>query len=235
MVQLTLAKRRALRRRSQDGAAMFIVSMTIAVLASLGVYALAAAATEVRSSGNERQNTQTHFLATYGVLGTAHDLTAYKAQFYLNLVINGQNDTPCMSLPGLPGTADRYSRACRFMEASPTLGTAELGQTAQGGSWVGAVTMPYNATTPMAPLVNPGSFGYTPMNGKFHVELTEPTQTGGVARFDLKQNFCFITWTASSYGLTQPIFAGNPTGVFGSEGIETQRARLVTGPVQCPR
>jgi hypothetical protein len=210
---------------------MFIVSMTLAVLASVGVYALAAAATEVRTSGNERQNTQTHFLATYGVLGTAHDLTATRAQFYLNLVINGQNDTPCLSLPNVPANADRASKACRFMEASPTLGTnGEL-----GSAWTGAVTVPYAATQPYTPNVAPGSFGYTPMNGKFHVELTEPTQTGGVARFDLQQNFCFVTWTASSYGLTQPIFLGNPTAVFGSEGIETQRARLVTGPVQCPR
>ena len=229
-VSVALAKRRAARRRSQDGAAMFVVAMTISVLASLGVYALAAASTEVRSSGNERQNTQTHFLATYGVLGTAHDLTATRAQFYLNLVINGQNDTPCLSLPNLPPTADRSSRACRFMEASPTAPNPEL-----GSAWTGAVTVPYGGATPYAPTIAPGSFGYTPMNGKFHVELTEPVQTGGVARFDLKQNFCFITWTASSYGMTQPVFLGNPTGVFGSEGIETQRARLVTGPVQCPR
>ena len=58
---------------------MFIVAMTLAVLASVGVYALAAAANEVRTSGNERQNTQTHYLAEYGVLGAAHEMTGKRA------------------------------------------------------------------------------------------------------------------------------------------------------------
>ena len=75
MNALALAKRRAALRRREDGAAMFIVAMTLAVLASVGVYALAAAATEVKTSGNERQNTQTHYLSQYGVLGVAHEMT----------------------------------------------------------------------------------------------------------------------------------------------------------------
>ena len=47
---------------------LFVVAMVIAVLASVGLYALAAASIEVRASGNERQNTQTHYLAEYGIL-----------------------------------------------------------------------------------------------------------------------------------------------------------------------
>ena len=68
MRALALAKRRSALRRRDEGAVMFIVAMTLAVLASVGVYALAAAATEVRTSGNERQGTQTHYLAEFGVI-----------------------------------------------------------------------------------------------------------------------------------------------------------------------
>ena len=42
-LQLHAIKRRIAARRGQDGAALFIVAMSLAVLASVGVFALAAA------------------------------------------------------------------------------------------------------------------------------------------------------------------------------------------------
>ena len=118
-----IAKRRTARRRGEDGAAMFIVSMTIAVLASVGMYALAAAQNEVRTSGNERQNTQTHYLSEYGVIGVTHEMQSSKAAFYMGLMLNPTTiDTPCVSLPTVPNTASILTRACR------RLGSAELGQ-----------------------------------------------------------------------------------------------------------
>ncbi len=74
LTRLAGAKRRWSHRQDEAGAAMFIVSMTLTVLASVGIYALAAASNEVRTSGYERQNTQTHYLASYGVLGIAHEI-----------------------------------------------------------------------------------------------------------------------------------------------------------------
>ena len=59
---------------------MFLVTMTLAVLASVGLYALAATTSEVTASGSERQATQTHYLAQYGVLGASHELAASKAK-----------------------------------------------------------------------------------------------------------------------------------------------------------
>jgi len=82
MDPLVLAKARSLRRRHQRGAALFVVAMALAVLASVGIFALAAAATEVRTSGNERQNAQTHYLSQYGIL-VASTTNAPTALLYL--------------------------------------------------------------------------------------------------------------------------------------------------------
>jgi hypothetical protein len=233
---LGAAKRRARARGRDGGAAMFIVAMTLAVLASVGVYALAAAATEVRTSGNERQNTQTHYLAEYGIIGTSYELTASKAQWYLAMMLT-RPDTSCLSLPLVPGTADIMTRACWRM------GAREIGTSQAGGPWASAVTVSYGgndggATPPLTPGAQPGSFGPVPVTGDFFVELTEPVQANAPARYALDLHLCFVEFTVTSNGMTTPVFANatDPsTAGFAGEGVEAQRARLVAGPVQCPR
>jgi hypothetical protein len=228
MHALALAKRRSRRRRREAGAAMFVIAMAIAVLASVGIYALAAASSEVRTAGNERQSTQTHYLATYGVIGATHELTATKAQFYLGLMLTVP-DSPCVSLPGVAPTADALVRACRRIPAS------EL-----GAPWtMPTVTQAYGGSVPLAPGQNPGTFGPTPMNGDFFLELTNPVQLSPPARYATDLHFCFIQFTATSGGITQPVFPAQPGGgavsQFTGEGTEFQRARIVAGPVSCPR
>jgi hypothetical protein len=230
-----LAKLRSLRRRREAGAVMFVIAMAIAVLASVGVYALSAASTELRTSGNERQNTQTHYLAQYGVLGATHELAATKAQFYMGLMLVAP-DSPCVSLPGVPtvsctstgvpaGCGDPLTRACR------RIGSAEL--SAQWGNQ--QLTVPYGSTTPFAPATNPGSFGATPMAGDFFLELTDPIQLAPPARYSLDLHFCFIQVTVTSSGTTQPLFPANVTAQYGGEGVEVQRARVEAGPVMSPK
>jgi hypothetical protein len=229
MDRLALAHRRSWRRRTQGGAAMFIVAMTIAVLASVGIYALAAASNELRTSGNERQSTQTHYLAEYGVIGATHDLIASKAQFYMGLML-AQPEPVCLSLPGVPLTADPLTRACRRLEDRLDF---------QPGWTGGTITVPYGAAAPYAAGVAPGSFGATPTTGGFFVELTDPVELSPPSRYATDLHFCFIQLTATASGVTQPVFAwqlgANQASQFSGEGIEMQRARIVAGPVQCPR
>jgi hypothetical protein len=210
-----LAKVRAARRRDQDGAAMFVVAMTIAVLASVGVYALAAASTEVRMSGNERQSTQTHYLAEYGILAAAHELntTTIDNEFRM---MSKDADT-CLALANVPATAPPKSRFCRRRYSS------DLSQT-----WVNGGNdrfVAYGATAPFTPNVPPGSFGATPMNGDFFVEETD--QDDAQAKL-ASGNHCTKLLTLTSYGETQPTFAlaNSTTSQYGSEGREIQRAHI---------
>ena len=221
--KLLLAKKHAARRRDQGGAAMFVVAMTVAVLASVGVYALAAAAMEVRTSGNERQSTQTHYLAEYGVLTASHEVAASKADFYLRLMQN-QPDT-CISLANVPSTAPAIIRACR------RLGSDEL-----SAGWRIKPVDAYTGNVPYANGVAPGSLGAMPIKGDFFVELTEATQARPATRYS--GEFCFVQMTVTSVGLTRPLFpslSNSDLSSYGSEGVETQRARISAGPVPCPK
>jgi hypothetical protein len=232
---LRLAKRRATLRKREGGAIMFIIAMTLAVLASVGVYALAAAATEVKTSGNERQNTQTHYLSEYGVLGAAREMTGSRALFTVKLMKTAAlRDTNCVSLQGVPATAPPAALAC------VRLGAKEL-----GAAWaVPQVQIPVtqyggNTTQPYTTGVAPGSFGTTPINGDVFVELTEPMQLADPSRYSTNSNACFAQITATSIGFTQPVFPGAvnaTTSQFGGEGVETERARLIAGPlIPCPQ
>ena len=224
-VSLDLAKRRAGSRRGGGGATMFIVAMTLAVLASVGIYALAAANNELKTSGNERQNTQTHYLSQYGILAASQEMASTKAQFYLGLMLS-QPDANCVSLQGVPSSVSAASKACRRM------GAQEL---AVGSGWGANATVPYNYNTPNGGA--PGSLGPTPLKADFFVEFTAPTMANAPARYALNLQFCFIQMTTTSVGVTQPQYPTNPlsASIFGGEGIEMQRARLVAGPVQCPK
>ena len=226
MGALALAKTRSSRRSREAGAAMFIVAMTLAVLASVGVYALAAASNEIKTSGNERQNTQSHYLSQYGVVASASEMASTKAQFYLGLMLS-QPDVSCISLQGVPTTnVSPQSKACRRM------GAVEL---ATGSGWGSAVTVPYNSTTPYAG--SPGSLGPTPLKADFYVEFTSPITANAPSGYALNLQFCFIQMTTTAVGIVQPQYPSGVTAgtAFGGEGLEMQRARLVAGPIQCPK
>ena len=224
-----LARIRSTRRAESAGGIVFIVAMTIAVLAAMGMYALRAASMEVRTSGYERQNTQTHYLAEYGVLGASQEVSVTKAELYVGLMMGAlSRDTGCQSLaPAFTVSgavqSDR-SLACRRM------GATELGNTWRSGGAQIPVLVPYGGTPSQ-----PGSLGSASIAGDFFVELTDPAKTSPPAGFDLKLGFCFMQITVSATGITQPIIIGGTdpnTAIFSSEGLETARARIVAGPVR---
>ena len=204
---------------------MFVVAMTLAVLGSVGVYALAAASNEVRTSGNERQNTQTHYLSEYGVIGITHEMVASKAQFYLGLMLSNAGHPVRVACPA---SRPRRARSRARAAASGRSSSGSPGSPVRSPS-------PTRATRPTRRASRRESFGPVPMNGDFFVELTEPTQAQAPARYSTDLHFCFIEMTATSNGITQPVVPGQPTGVYANEGIEMQRARIMAGPVQCPR
>ncbi|HEX4447371.1 MAG TPA: pilus assembly PilX N-terminal domain-containing protein [Polyangiaceae bacterium] len=209
-----LARLRAARRRDQDGAAMFVVAMTVAVLASVGIFALAAASTEVRMSGNERQSTQTHYLAEYGVLAAAHELNTKSIDSEFGMM-RKYRDT-CLALANVPAIAPPTSRYCRRR------GSVDLSQ-----NWDGTTRfVTYGGTAPFTPGVPPGSFGATPTNGDFFVEETDQ---GDAEPKGASGKHCTKMLTLTSYGFTQPLFpnlANAVTSTYGSEGLEIQRAHI---------
>jgi len=207
---------RAARREREQGAVIFIVAMTLAVLASLGLYALASTASEMKTAGFERQNTQAHYLSEYGVLGAAYDVNATTAQLYLGLMMDPlRRDTNCISLPGVSQTdpsIPNQVRACRRM------GSAELNQ-------------PWLSSSQGA--LPPNALGNAALTGDFFVELTDPAQTQPPPGYDMKLGLCFAQFTLTSVGLTQAANGTTGAQIYGSEGVETARAHITAGPIRC--
>ncbi len=230
MSALFLAKHRARARRRSRGAIVFIVSMTLAVLASLGLYALAAASTEVKTSGYGRQAAQTHYLSEYGVAAAANDMNGTNAPLYLSLMRDPtKRDSNCVSLQGVQVTAADLSKACRRM------GAAELssvwGKNLYGNN-VKAVEK-FDGTS------TAGSLGPFAISGDFFVEITDPAQAAPVAGNGTNMPMCYVQYTVTSVGITQPdtnlIQNLPPTALYGSESLETSRGRITAGPQPCPK
>jgi hypothetical protein len=176
----------------------------------------------VKMSGNERQSTQTHYLAEYGVLGAAREISATIADKYVQLMAS--NPDKCLSLAAVPATASPLALQCRRLGGSAEFQTA--------WSPTVKVTDTYGGNAPYAPGFAPGSFGPTPMTGDFFVELSEPSQEPAPGYSDQ----CADLLTVTSYGFTRPdypLITTKATAVYGGEGMEVQRARIKALPVPC--
>jgi len=226
---LHLAKGRAARRRAEDGGVIFIIAMTLAVLGAIGAWALQSAATEVRTAGYERQNSQTHYLSEYGAFVAMQNVNATIGPVFLTHAYC--NPDSCVAAPtsGVASAPNKMLKACVRLGSSSDV-AAPLANLA------GA-----NTTTIASPIAQygdagtttPGSLGAIPMKGDFWVELTEPTPLAGGAGNDIQNGLSFYQFTLTVGGITQQQ-TSNTTALYGSEGVELQRVRVVAGPLPQP-
>jgi hypothetical protein len=199
---------------------MFIVSMMVTVLAAVGMFALAASATEAKTAGNERQNSQTHYLAEYGILAFARG----KVQSVLSLMKSNPDTCVTLPLPSssfmLAGKESDLTKGCyRFTPL----------QFQQMGGWSTSMSTAYGGTAPYTPSTAlPGSLGPVPMSPAFFVEVTDAA-IRDVAGFSGDCHFVVLTGT--SFGLTQPQAGVALNIAYGAVGQELQRARYVAGPL----
>jgi hypothetical protein len=224
--KLHLLKRRSRRRARAGGTVIFIVSMTLAVLASLGLYALQAASAEVKTSGFIRENAQSHYLSEYGMLTGTNAMSGTTGQLYLSMMKSTtQMDTQCVSLQGVDMvSASTLTKACRRM------GSGEM-----GSAWGTGVT----PVTPATPSIA-GSLGPYALTGDFYVEITDPSTGSAMWGIDSQIGLCFQSFTLMAVGITEPDQAMlatqgvtlTPTALYGSEGMEMSRARVTAGPMR---
>ncbi len=215
----SLAKRRALRRAKSGGAIIFIVAMTLAVLASLGLYALTAASNEVKTSGYERQAAQTQYLAEYAILAASQRIDPGVAAGYLADLSNASRSQYNVALPhngcyGLAGVAANTPQASRFC------------QKLQSSDFVN----PEWAVAPLAPstVATPGSLGATNFTGDFAIEVTAPmagplTQGFGIGP---GSNTCDVMVTVTGVGRTMPT-TGTAVVRYGASSLALTRAQVV--------
>ena len=234
---LAFAKRRALRRRASAGGTMFVVAMTLAVLSTLGAWALQSAALEVRMAGYERQSTQTHYLAEYGIMAATQDVTSTTLPGIFGYALKGAPSgsgvaqAACLALP-----------CVNFATTPPSMSTASgcaslnAVQPLSMGCWRWEMSSfgPQMPVATTANLLDPadgganglaGSLGATMTQGNISAEMSDYTQVAG---HNFSGNFCTYWATVTSYGQTMTTGTTSTQG----QGSELLRARFKVGPIQ---
>jgi Tfp pilus assembly protein PilX len=198
-------KRSALRRKRDEGAVIFIVATTLALLAGMGVYALTSTTAEVRTAGYQRQATQAHYITDLATVAAVEVFSPENASYIDNQMKVSTSAKPCLSGPqvGLNSGVSEIAKRCAKLH--PDYVTQSLGAPA---------------------LVNQTIQG-TEIRGDFWSEVTEPISNGMQAGFDLSNGKCFTRYTVTTYVTT----SNNTTAV--PLGRETSRARVVVGPFDC--
>jgi hypothetical protein len=233
--RLARAKRRALRRRASSGGTMFVVAMTLAVLSTLGAWALQSAALEVRMAGYERQSTQTHYLAEYGLVAATQDVSPITLPLIFTAAMSGVPSgtttahAACASLP------------CVNFTTSPVTVNSACGELANAtlvtmGCWrweMSTFGPGFSVPTTNSLLDSPdggtsgvaGSLGATSTQGNISAEMTDFVDTATTGGFS--GPMCSYWGTVSAYGQTLTTGATTNQG----QGTEQLRARLQIGPI----
>lgn len=222
-----LARVRARRRRRSAGAALFIVAVTLGLLAAMGVYGLSATAYDVRAAGHTREATQVQHAAEQAIVMAAESLSPGTAGEVVRVM---QAD---------PTTTVRAkSAACKT--AKP-VSTNTIDQAARRVAEACLILSPEEMKNlhPIKPWSNPAfsnkSFGDVALFPFVRVELTNPIDWDAPAGFA----------TSSPYG-RPPIYTQIRATVFvelkpgtdatdamnqhAAQVVASGRGRLVVGP-----
>lgn len=236
----TIHLTRARARRRSAGAAMFIVAVTLGLLAAMGVYGLSATAYDVRAAGHVREAAQVQHAAEQALMMTAETLQPGTAGEIVRVM---QLD------PTLAGSIKATSRHCRTAKPISASSAEQASMRAaeaclilspdemkvispipksNGNSWHNAPFTPKVGTTP-------GSFGDVNLWPFLRVELTNPID------WEIPAGFA-----TSSSSVRPPVYTQVRATVFielkpGADAadardnhpaqvVATGRGRLVVGP-----
>lgn len=95
--------RRSRARRESAGAVMFIVVVTLGLLAVMGVYGLTAASADIKSSGHMREALQGQKAGEHAVMMTAEAFNPAAAKFLVESMSGAKRTTNCRTAIGLGG------------------------------------------------------------------------------------------------------------------------------------
>lgn len=210
---------RARARRRAEGAAMFIVAITLALLAAMGVYGLAATAYDVRAAGQSRAAAQAQHAADVGIQTAAYAANVNAAGLYNQLVPVGGTGTVTMKCltakPVLPGDSDlnRVANAC--VEAN----SATL------KSWTGSTIWPSVDAPAPTPFMK-DSFGPVPDYANMRVEFTNPIDMPAGSGYD--SGMVFTAVRVSVRVEMRPVDSGNNN--LPADTVAMGRGRILIGP-----
>lgn len=208
--RLALARRRARLRKKSGGAAIFIVAMTLGLLAAMGIYGMAATATDIRSAGHMREALQGQRAAEAAVTMTAEtfnpSLAAGLVDQMRSKAAMGQSKNCRTAAPYTGSQLTEAAEACLKLDTTEMLTLAN-----NVNPWV---STPFTAQ----------SFGAVPNQPFVSVEVTNPVNivtTGSSA-----QRFTQVTVTV--------FVEMKPDATSPAESVVAGRGRMTVGPISLP-
>jgi hypothetical protein len=215
------------RRKSERGAAIFVVVTVLTMLTAVGIFAIRAASLAEAASGYDRQSTQNHYVSEYGLYGAVSELSTPRRDWYYNQMRKGAE--PCTATKGITNSTSTIP--CFPIQASDV-------QASVTGNLNGRLLFEPAVTSP-PDKITPGSLGPSGLDGDFRVEMSDPGPVGTpVAGTDVGGTsvWKYYQVTLTSVGQVRP--AGDPTtcvaNTAGIAGNESGRAFVVMGPLLSP-
>lgn len=205
--RLLLARRRARARRRSAGAAMFIVAVTLGLLAVMGVYGLAATRADVRSAGHMREAVQGQKAGEHAMMMAAETFNpsnAYKLYLMTSAGAGMGQSLNCRTSATFTGLTDR-----RAAEACLKLDPTEM------------QTLAMNLNPFVKPAFNTDSFGKVTNLPILQVEITNPIDITVPNNSTVK----YVQVTATVFTEMRPA-VGVP-----AETVVVGRGRMTVGPV----
>jgi hypothetical protein len=207
-----LALRRARARSREAGAVMFIVVVTLGLLAAMGVYGLSAASADVRAAGHMREALQAQKAGEHALTMTAETLNPKTVGPLVAQMSTLGRTANCKTAGPLPGGATSVPPGAACLRLT------EVGMRAAAGT-----VTPWNAV----PAFAPDSFGAVKSVPTVSVELSNPfdVQRPG---FDATMRFTQVTATVF-VDVRSTVDVGAP-----AQSIVSGRGRLTVGPISPP-
>jgi Tfp pilus assembly protein PilX len=217
-LRLSLAHARA--RRDSGGAVLFIVAMTLAVLAVMGVYGLGATATDIRSAGYMREAAQAQSAAEYSLGLVAESITPQTAAEVVRVMRSGQDNmqaTKCRTANPFDASTNAQHRAA---QACLSWKESDMVRMSKGiNEWqLGDLTDPLDST------FYESSFGNVPNRAHIRVEITNPVDIPPPPGTGLNDRFTFTQVTVTTF------VDMKPTSAAPAESLVAGRGRLTIGP-----
>jgi hypothetical protein len=219
------------RPQARDrGAIIFIVAMTLALLAGMGMYALTATTAEQRTSGYLRQAAQAHYITELGTQSSIDAFSPVNASYIENQMRTAPS-TQCESTRSAQsaftasGLTSEIARRC-----------VRISRNYVERTWIADSSgTPRNLGSVTSPLFAPDGFGPTAgigvvdVSADFVTEVTEPLNSAPEPGFDQNNGKCFRKFTLTSIGTLRR----GPTASAVTHTREVGRARVITGPFDC--
>jgi hypothetical protein len=200
---------------------MFIVAVTLGLLAAMGVYGLSTTAIDVRSAGHLREAAQAQVAAEHALVLTADSFTPGTAGEIIKAMQAGQTSSGTDIQATKCSTANPYNASTnaeyRAAQACLSWSVAEMQRISKG---VNAWTLDPTTNTTFTP----DSFGPVNTQAYIRVEVTNPVDIPPPPGTGLNDRFTFTQVTATTFIDIKASDKGP------AQTIVSGRGRLTVGP-----